>query len=480
MFINDVFTPSRFEGKGEITLRGEKISYKSVSEDNVFYDENGKAIASIFSFSYFRDGVEDLSKRPVIFAFNGGPGTSSVMVHLGFVGPKRIKYKDDVDDMTGLPPYEVIDNPECLLDIADLVLVDPVGTGFGVLLDETKGSQFFGVEEDAEAFLSFVQSWLQRYERWMSPKYVIGESYGCTRAACAAGIAARGSADRYYDFAFDGIVFIGNTVSTGKYFNREVPAEPAALGFPTYAAINWYHNTDHSVELDEWVRQARAFADSEYVLALYRGSSLKGKEREKIKKKIMYFTGVSDRYLEERNLVIEDASFRAEVIRARGKAVSRLDGRMTRPLYNPFTDEIAYGLATDASRGKYNPYFISALEGGVFPILGIHDFPRLYKPTTTINKKWNKEAELTTAQHLYNAMWRTPGMRSFFASGYYDMATEIGVAYYMLNHANLPEDRVSIKGYPSGHMIYIGNDNIKSLTDDIRAFMKGEIPGEMV
>ena len=281
MFINDVFTPSRFEGKGEITLRGEKISYRSVSEDNVFYDENGKAIASIFSFSYFRDGVEDLSKRPVIFAFNGGPGTSSVMVHLGFVGPKRIKYKDDVDDMTGLPPYEVIDNPECLLDIADLVLVDPVGTGFGVLLDEAKGSQFYGVEEDAEALLSFIQSWLQRYERWMSPKYVIGESYGCTRAACAAGIAARGSADRYYDFAFDGIVFIGNSVSTGKFFNREVPAEPAVLGFPTYAAINWYHNTDHSVELDEWVHEARAFADSEYVLALYRGSSLKGKEREK-------------------------------------------------------------------------------------------------------------------------------------------------------------------------------------------------------
>ena len=255
MYKSDAFSPSIFEGKGEIVLRGEKISYHTVSEDNVLYDEENKPIASIFSFSYFRDDVTDLASRPVIFAFNGGPGTSSCMVHTGFIGPKRLKYKDDVDDMTGVTPYEVIDNPECLLDIADLVLVDPVGTGFGVLLDESKAEKFYGVEEDAEAFLNFVQRWLQKYERWLSPKYLIGESYGCTRASVAAGIAARGSASRSYDFSFDGIVFIGNTVTTGKYFNREVPAEAAVLGLPTYAAINWYHNTGHDVPLDEWVKR---------------------------------------------------------------------------------------------------------------------------------------------------------------------------------------------------------------------------------
>ena len=478
MFKGDVFSPAVFEGKGEIELRGERFSYHTVSEDNVIYDGDGKAIASIFSFSYFRDDVADLSKRPVIFGFNGGPGTSSCMVHTGFLGTKRLAYKDDVDDMTGLPPYEVIDNPECLLDIADIVLVDPVSTGYGVLIDETKGEKFFGVEEDAEAFLNFVQRWIQKYGRWLSPKYLIGESYGCTRASVAAGIAARGSAERSYDFAFDGIVFIGNTVTTGKYFNREVPTEPAVLGFPTYAAINWYHNTDHSIPLDEWVSKAKAFADTEYLQGLYRGSSLPEKERKALKRKLMHFAGVSDGYLEERNLIIDDASFRHEVIRKSGRAVSRLDARMTRPLYDPFTDEIEYGLATDASRGKYNPYFLSALLGGIFPILGIKDFDRPYMSSCALYKKWNKEAELTTGQHLYNAMWRTPGMRAFFANGYYDMATEIGVAYYMLDHAHLPMDRVSIKGYPSGHMIYIGNQNIKDLTDDIRSFLQGRQPAK--
>ena len=476
MYKSDAFSPSIFEGKGEIVLRGEKISYHTVSEDNVLYDEENKPIASIFSFSYFRDDVTDLASRPVIFAFNGGPGTSSCMVHTGFIGPKRLKYKDDVDDMTGVTPYEVIDNPECLLDIADLVLVDPVGTGFGVLLDESKAEKFYGVEEDAEAFLNFVQRWLQKYERWLSPKYLIGESYGCTRASVAAGIAARGSASRSYDFSFDGIVFIGNTVTTGKYFNREVPAEAAVLGLPTYAAINWYHNTGHDVPLDEWVKKAREFADSEYVMALYKGSSMGHDEVMNVKEKLMHYTGVSERYLEERNLRIDDASFRSEVIRESGKAVSRLDARMTRPLYNPFTDEIEYGLATDASRGKYNSYFLSVLLGGLFPILNIHGFDRPYVSSAALYKRWNKEAELTTAQHLYNAMWRVPGMRAFFTNGYYDMATEIGVLYYMLNHANLPAERISVKGYPSGHMIYIGNENIRNLTDDIRLFVEGGKP----
>ena len=471
MFKTDVFSPSVFYGKGEIVLSGEKISYHTISEDNVFYDDEGKAIASIFSFSYFRDDVPDVSKRPVVFAFNGGPGTSSCMVHVGLLGPKRISYQEDVDALSGIPPYTVIDNPECLLDVADIVLVDPVETGFGVLLDETKGEKFFGVEEDAEAFLNFVQHWLQKYQRYLSPKYMLGESYGCTRASVAAGIAARGSSERNYDIAFDGIFFIGNTVTTGKYFNREVPAEPSVLGFPTYAAINWYHNTDHLVSLDQWVKDAKDFADTEYNQALYMGSRLKGEERERIKRKLMEFTGVSSQYLEERNLKIEDGSFRSEVIRREGRAVSRLDARITRPLYDPFTDEYEYGFANDASRGKYNPYFLAALIGGLFPTLGIAGFERSYKPSTFINKKWNKEAELTTAAHLYNAMWRTPGMRAFFANGYYDMATEIGVASYMLDHANLPDDRVTLKGYPSGHMIYLGNENIKNLSSDIRKFI---------
>ena len=162
MLKTDIFTPSRFTGEGSITLRGVKVPYHTVSEDNVFYDDDGKPIASIFSYSYFRSDVEDLRSRPVLFGFNGGPGTSSMMVHAGFLGTKRVKYGEADDEGLPLPPYESCDNDQCLLDIADLVLIDPVGTGFGRLLDEAKKDRFYGIEPDAEAILTFIQAWLAR------------------------------------------------------------------------------------------------------------------------------------------------------------------------------------------------------------------------------------------------------------------------------------------------------------------------------
>ena len=473
----DVFEPLRYEGGGSLEIHGERISYHTVSEDTVFYDGCGKPIASVFSFSYFRNDVPNPENRPVIFAFNGGPGTSSFMLHAGFLGTKRVSYSEDVDSVSGLPPYAVSDNMDCLLDTADIVLYDPVGTGFGTLLDESRGEEFFGIEKDAEIFLCFVEKWLQRYNRWLSPKYVIGESYGCTRAATAAGIATRRSPYRSYDFAFDGIVFIGSTVTTGKYFSREVPVEPSVLSIPSLAAVNWYHNTDHSTPVGKWVEEAKSFADSEYLLALYLGRRLEAEKKVDIQKKLMYYTGVSEEYLKEHGMRIDVLSYRSEVIKNKGRSVSKLDARLTRPLYEPETDEYTYLRDPDAiSKGKYNTAFVSVLQGSIFPVLGIENCPRLYVPSAPLNKKWDYEAELTTAKHLYNAMQRTPGMRAFFASGYYDMTTEIGVTEYMLDHASLPSERVFHKGYSSGHMIYIGNDTCRELSEDIRVFINGRCP----
>ena len=211
-FKPDDFKPARFESKGTITLRGNEIPYHTVSEDNVFYGKDGKAIASIFSYSYFRSDVEDASRRPVVFAYNGGPGSSSMYVHAGFLGARRITYGEP-DRPSAFGPFEVIDNPDCLLDIADLVLVDPVGVGYGVLIDEEEGKNFLGIEEDAEALLSFIEAWTRRYNRSLSPKYLVGESYGCTRSATAAGIAANGGKERAYGVAFDGIVMIKEAVN---------------------------------------------------------------------------------------------------------------------------------------------------------------------------------------------------------------------------------------------------------------------------
>lgn len=469
------FVPARFESKGKITLKGKSIPYHTVSEDNVFYNNEGKPIASIFSYSYFRSDVKDTSKRPVIFAYNGGPGSSSMYVHAGFLGARRITYGKP-DRPTSFGPYEVIDNPDCLLDIADLVLIDPVGTGYGVLLDEEEGKNFLGIEEDAEALLNFIESWLRRYNRMLSPKYLVGESYGCTRSAIAAGIAATGGKERSYAVAFDGLVLIGNTVTVGKYFGENLPVDSSILGFPTYAAVNWYHNHPSKKTVEAFVKEAKAFADHDYLLALYRGESLSEKEKEEIMEKVSYYTGVSREYLEKNGLKIDDNTYRQEVLKKKGKAVSRYDGRMTRPLLEPEVVEVKDGLWDDATADRYDPYFYAALTGDLLPHLNVK-LDRNYVNMTHYYKSWNKTETMgTTGEQLRNAMTRRPGMRTFFANGWFDLCTEFGYVYHTLDHAGLPKDRVFVKGYSSGHMIYIGEENVHELCADIRKFIQGKNP----
>lgn len=478
-FKGDTFVPSRFESEGSVTLRGKNIPYRTVSEDNVFYGEDGKAIASLFSYSYFRADVEDASARPVLFCFNGGPGSSSMYVHTGFAAPKRVCYEGDLDRNT-TPPYRVIDNPDCMLDSADIVVVDVVGVGYGVLLDESKKDQFYGIEEDAEALLTFIEKWAIRYGRVLSPKYLVGESYGCTRAATAAGISVSGGKHRSYGVKFDGLVLIGDTVTPGEYFGRELGVEHSVLRFPTYAAVNWYHNHPSDKSVEDFVAEAKQFADTEYLLALYRGEAVQGKEREKLLKKIKYYTNVSAEYLEKNALRIDEDTFRAEVLKDRGIAVGRCDGRFTRPLYTPLLAEtdMKHAFFDDAFMDHYETCFYAAMTGVIAPMLNIK-LDRAYVPSTNLYRSWKKECEGgTTGERLRNAMNMTFGMRTFFANGWYDICTEIGYVYYTVDHSGLPHDRVYIKGYPSGHMIYVGEDNVKELSEDIVKFVQGKDPNE--
>lgn len=478
------FKPSRFESDGKLNIRGQEITYHTVSEDNVFYDTTGKAIASIFSYSYFRSDVGNTNERPVIFCYNGGPGSSSMYVHAGFFGAKRIKYGEEVDRATSLPPYEVIDNPDSLLDVADLVVIDPVGTGFGLLLDESRGKDFYGIEEDGEALLHFIEQWTRRYNRWLSPKYLCGESYGCTRSAAAAGISCGFGKDRAYGVRFDGIIMIGNTVTVGKYFGLTIPVENSVIWFPTFAAINWYHNHPSDQTVDEFAMEAKKFADTEYLLALYKGESLQGEERENIKKKISYYTGVSDEYLEARALKIDEDGFRSEVIKKKGLAVSRYDGRVTRPLLSPWKVEEEKGPWADATAQRYDGLFYAVTNGVIHPSLNVK-LDRQYLTFNIFEEEegkghpvWNIDAKGgTTAERLREAMTATHGMRVFFANGWYDDCTEIGYVYYTVDHAGLPKDRICIKPYKSGHMIYISEENTTELADDIRSFILGGMPG---
>lgn len=483
MYNTNSFTPVQFKSGGSLSLSGQTVNYKTVCEDNLFYDETGKPIASLFSYSYFRTDIKNTYNRPVLFCFNGGPGSSSMMVHAGCFGAKRVKYPDCPESFTALPPYEVIDNPDCLLDVADLVLVDPVATGFGLLLNEDSDKRFFGIDEDAEALLMFIARWLSRYNRWNSPKYLVGESYGCTRAATSAGISCSGSSTRSHHIAFDGIVFIGNTVSVAKYFNRGVPVEPAIEAFPTMSAINWYHKSPTNQPLEQFVAEAAEFAATEYLIALYKGELLIGQEKNKIKEKIMYYTGVSDQYLEERDLRLDRLSFCSNLLKDEGKIVSIMDGRFTRPTYLPNSIEGTPGHNSDAALDRYSPFFLGALRGEIFEALGIRDFDRSFVPSCSLGtelvrgSRWNFETEqLVSGERLSIAMHSNPGMRLFFANGWLDLCTQTGIVYHTITHTHLPKERTFFKGYVSGHMTYIGEANVKALSEDIRRFISGQAP----
>lgn len=483
MYNTESFSPVCFHGGGCLSLHEQEVIYETVCEDNVFYDETGKPLATIFSYSYFRTNTENRAARPVLFCFNGGPGASSMSVHAGCFGAKRVKYPDSPKAETALPPYEVIDNPDCLLDVADLVMVDPIGTGFGLLLDEESGKRFYGIDEDAEALLMFIRRWLTRYGRWNSPKYLVGESYGCTRAATAAGIGLSGGPSRSHNIAFDGVILLGNTVSVAKYFNRGAPVESAVEALPTMAAIHWYHNRPTDQPLEAFVKEAADFSAREYLPALFQGESLIGDARKQLKQKLIAYTGVSGEYLEARDLRLERGSFCHELLRRTNEVISMMDGRFTRPAYRPLYREGSPGFFSDATSERYQPFFQSALLGEMAIGLGIQNFDRSFVPSSDFGtelvpgSRWNFEnLGLISGERLSVAMQSNRQMRTFFANGWYDLVTQTGIVWHTITHTHLPQDRTFMKGYPSGHMIFIGEDNVKQLSEDIRRFISGQSP----
>lgn len=487
MYNTESFSPVCFHGGGSLQLRGQEVTYETVCEDNVFYDETGKPLATIFSYSYFRTNIENRAARPVLFCFNGGPGASSMSVHAGCFGAKRVKYPDSPKAETALPPYEVIDNPDCLLDVADLVLVDPISTGFGLLLDEESDKRFYGIDEDAEALLMFIRRWLSRYGRWNSPKYLVGESYGCTRAATAAGIGISGGPTRSYGMTFDGVILLGNTVTVARYFNRGAPVEPAVEALPTMAAIHWYHNHPTDQPLEAFVKEAAEFASREYLPALFQGEALTGADRAQIKQKLTAYTGVSDTYLEARDLRLERRSFCHELLRSTNEVVSMMDGRFTRPAYQPLCREDTPGFFTDATSERYQPFFQGALLGDIADSLGIRDFDRSFVSSSNFGtelvpgSRWNFEnANLISDERLSVAMQSNRRMRTFFANGWYDLVTQTGIVWHTMTHTRLPQNRTFMKGYPSGHMIFIGEANVRMLSEDIRRFVTGYAPVQSI
>jgi carboxypeptidase C (cathepsin A) len=467
----ETFSPSRFEAEGEITLRGKKIRYRSICEDNIIYNSAGKPIGSVFSYTYLRTDVKDPQQRPVIFVFNGGPGCSCVWLHVGMFGPYRVKYDDPVNPPAH-PPFDIEVNPYCLLDDCDIVLLDPVGTGYGILLDPEAGSSFYSVRNDAEVTCDFIESWISRYGRWQSRKYLCGESYGTTRACAVAGIGSGNSEKRQYAMSFSGVILVGGNITV---FPKGDPTEQSVVALPTMAVTNLYHNKFCDETPEKVIEQAWDFAVNDYLPALFRGNSLKGRSRRAIKEKLSYYTRMSDKYLEEHFLRIDRRDFTWNVVADRGLETGFYDSRFTQPMHTVRTGQFD-SVADEASMGKFSPSFIGAMNGPIKDKLGI-TFNRPHEGVSfDCTAAWTHgDTTRSTSEYLSAAMRRIREMQVMFVNGYYDVAGILGNVRYHVNQSGLAEERTFVNIYPSGHMAYLGDDSLSLLSEDVRRMVTGKL-----
>jgi len=453
-----------------ITLDGQKIAYTATAGNLVLKDDEGKPKASVFFVAYTRDGVKDPAERPVTFSFNGGPGAASLWVHLGAFGPKRV---ERTEEGMGLPPPgRLIDNEYSILDLTDLVFIDPVSTGFSRPAPGEDPKQFHGVRQDIEWVAEFVRLWVTRNERWASPKLVAGESYGTTRAA---GLAQHLN-DRY-GMMLNGVVMISSVLNwQNQEFN--VGNDMAyILILPTYAATAWYHKKlppELSGDLRKTLDEVEAFALGDYASALMQGDRLPAERRREIAARLARYTGLSQDYVERTNLRVEIFRFTKELLRDQGKTVGRLDSRFT----GSDMDAAGEFPEFDPSSASLDGPYAAAINDYLRRELGVKEdliYERLSRKVWPWSWEGFENRYVNVAEPLRQAMNKNPDLKVLFTCGYYDLATPYFDSVYTADHLGLPESlrgNVGITWYESGHMMYIREADHAKLKKDIAAFLK--------
>lgn len=449
---------------------GEQINFVAKAGYMLLKTETGEPRAKIFYIAYLKTGENNAANRPITVAFNGGPGSSSVWLHMGALGPRRI-----VMDETGnslAPPYKVVDNEYSWLKWTDLVFVDPVMTGYSRPFEGVDKKEFLGYEEDIQAVGEFIHRFITLNKRWASPKYLAGESYGTTRAAGLSNYLM----DRYGMF-LNGLVLISQITNfqTAR-FNRGNDL-PYILYLPTYAATAWYHKklepsfTDLQALLDE----VEAFALNEYADALLQGDLLSSEEKERIAKKLARYTGLSTNYILQANLRPEIQKFCKELRRSEGLTVGRLDSRFTGTDYDDTGERYEFDPSYDKT--IYGPFTTAVYDHLGTYLNYISELP--YEILTGRVRPWNysnvQNEYLNVAESLRSTMHKNPFMKVLVCNGYYDLATPYFATEYTLNHMFLdPELKKNIKMtyYEAGHMMYIHQPSLKRFTEDVREFYR--------
>lgn len=462
-----------------ITLNGIDIPYTVTCGTIVLKEETEKEgesegeqpKATFFFIAYVRDEIEDKTKRPLTFSFNGGPGSSSVWLHLGTLGPRRV-VMGDVDDLLP-PPYQLEDNPYSLLDVTDLVFIDPVSTGYSRPIPGEKAKEFHGYKKDIESVGDFIRLYLSRYKRWTSPKFLIGESYGTTRAAGLSGYL-----QSRHGMYLNGIMLISTILNFQTHRFDAGNDLPYITFLPTYTATAWYHRKldDHLQEdLSVTLKEVIDFAMNEYTLALMKGKNLKSEERSQVIDKLSQYTGLNRDFIERCDLRIEIFRFTKELLRKENRSVGRLDSRFKGIDKDSAGERFDHDPSMSAIMGPYT----GAFNQYVREELGYEsDLPyEILNPN--IWQNWSyaefENRYLNVAETLRQAMSMNPFLKVLVGNGYYDLATPFFATEYTFNHLGLDPDlesNISMTYYEAGHMMYIHQPSLQKLKVDLSEFIK--------
>ncbi|WP_343688071.1 carboxypeptidase [Chitinophaga sp.] len=451
----------------EVTIKGQRVPYSATAGSMPIWDEDGRPVAGVFYTYYEREDIRDKSNRPLVVSFNGGPGTPSVWMEIGYTGPRLLNIDDE-----GYPvqPFGMRDNPNSILDVADIVYVDPVNTGYSrPVSKDVPGSRFYGVNADIKYLAEWINTFVTRKGRWASPKFLIGESYGTTRVS---GLALELQEEQW--MYLNGVILVS---PTDLGIDRNGPLDQA-LSLPYYAATAWYHRklpADlQSKDLNEVLPEVEKFTINELVPAISRGGSLEDAERKALAQRLSHYSGLSAQVFLENNLVVSTNLFWKELLRDQGYTVGRLDSR-----YKGLDKQ------NGGSRPDYNAELTAWLQAFT-PAIHIYLREELeYKTDLKYNMfgqvwPWDNQNN-KTGENLRQAIAQNPFLHLLVQSGYYDGACDYFNAKYsiwQLDPGGKLKNRIKWEGYRSGHMMYLRKDDLAAANENLRKFIKEAIPAK--
>ena len=431
-------------------------------------------------FVYYAKKDANPQERPITFIYNGGPGSATVWLHMGAFGPRRVVTADN--SHTPAAPYSVVDNSDSLMDASDLVFIDAPGTGFSRIAGKDKEKAFYGVDGDVHAFAEFITQFLSVYDRWNSPKYLFGESYGTPRSA-----ALVNELETAYDVDFNGVILLSQILnydlSTGRSdFNPGIDL-PYQLALPTYAATAWYHHKlpDYTGPVEPLLAEVEHFALTDYALALGAGADLSPADRDAIAEKLHRYTGLPVEYIKKANLRINGGEFEKTLQGDADITTGRLDTRFSGPTLDPLSKSAEY----DPQSAAISSAYVSAFNAYVRDSLHYGE-GKTYKPSIQTYRTWDFHHQppgvpfplpqaMNVMPDLANAMKYNPNLRVQLNAGYYDLATPFFEGVYEMQHLPIPPDlqsHIEFKFYQSGHMVYAHEESLKTLHDNAADFIR--------